>query len=195
MKEFWGTVLLAILILTANSALGVPIQWRGEDGGNDHWYDVVNYSGTWDAANVHAQQQVWSGMLGHLATVTSAEENAFLWTSFPYIDCWLGGYQLPATTVTDNWAWVTDEAWDYTAWHPIEPNDGANYIENGQEDHISMTYDGTWNDVFNYLGYPRYFVEYEPTTPVPEPSTIALLGLGIACVRIWRRGSIQRNLT
>jgi hypothetical protein len=66
--------------VTANGALaGDAVQWRVEDGGNGHWYRVVVVPGagypriTWDEARNRA---IAAG--GYLATVSTIEENAFL---------------------------------------------------------------------------------------------------------------------
>ena len=52
-----------------------PVQWNSADGGNNHWYDVISGMTTWDAANTAAQTMTYDGMQGHLATLTSIEED------------------------------------------------------------------------------------------------------------------------
>jgi hypothetical protein len=109
-----------------------PRQWRVEDGGNGHWYELV-ISGplTWGAARDRAEMRG-----GHLATPTSPAENAFIiplanhpeaWVE----DCcgntggpWLGGYQPIGASPQDPWRWVTGEPWDWAGWAPGEPNNG-----------------------------------------------------------------------
>jgi hypothetical protein len=69
---------------------------------------------------------VYGGSPGHLATCTSAEENAFVFSLVVQSPdaVWLGGYQEPITSPPDvDWHWVTGEPWDYTNWCPGEPND------------------------------------------------------------------------
>jgi hypothetical protein len=109
-----------------------PRQWRVEDGGNGHWYELV-ISGplTWGAARDRAEMRG-----GYLATPTSPAENAFIiplanhpeaWVE----DCcgntggpWLGGYQPIGASPQDPWRWVTGEPWDWAGWAPGEPNNG-----------------------------------------------------------------------
>jgi len=62
------------IILVAGIAKAVPIQWKIEDGGNDHFYEKVVIPGiSWNDAKVAAEL---AG--GYLATITSAEEQAFI---------------------------------------------------------------------------------------------------------------------
>ena len=81
---------------------------------------------------------------GYLATITSKEENDFL---FEYMK--EQGYQnayfgLSDSNVEGDWKWVNDEAVDFTNWHTNEPNS-----ENESEDYAMFYYkygDGTWSD-------------------------------------------------
>ena len=102
-------------------------QWPG----NGHLYiPVLATEGiSWTDANIAAETL---GAEWHLATVTSAEENAFL---FDLVDddpafwncClsnnsagpWLGGLLVGPTP--NDYAWVTGESFVYTNWGPLEP--------------------------------------------------------------------------
>jgi hypothetical protein len=111
------------------------VQWRVSDGGNDHWYRLV-VSGpiTWPEARAASE-----GIGGHLATPTSAAENAFVLTisnraanPLAWVDDfggnsggpWIGGYQPVNASSTQPWAWVSGEPWAWTGWAPGEPNGG-----------------------------------------------------------------------
>jgi formylglycine-generating enzyme len=164
------------------------VQWKVEDGGNDHFYQVVDVPRgiTWDDAEAAA---VAAG--GYLATTTSIGENDFVvsllgsdeW--YGNIGPWLGGFQSPSTSQPDaNWTWVTGEPWSYTNWNSGQPNDSSGW----QEDKLHY-YLGSpkWNDVMSTSpdGLPiAYIVE-----SVPEPSTYAmLLAAGaIGLIGYWRR--------
>lgn len=143
-----------------------PFQWKIEDGGNGHWYEAIAFVSSWEEANEEAQTYAYYGITGHLATLTSAEENAFVWETVGVDSYWLGGYQTDKLDEPDgHWAWVTDEEWVYTNWAPYEPNDGG-----GDEQHLQFKpqSDGKWNDnnalIGSSLKEPGFIIEY----PVPE---------------------------
>jgi hypothetical protein len=181
-----------ILLFTAK-AYAVPVQWGIGDGGNGNWYDLVFEARSWTDAKTSSESMIFNGNNGHLATVTSAGENSFLVNNFlsghNRQGFWLGGYQLPGQTTTDQgWQWVTGEVWNYSNWWlgnvVAEPNDWPGMgIEDGQEDFMGFSHEsfGQWNDTKNnepWMSY-GYFVEYETITSVPEPSIILLISTGL----------------
>ncbi len=100
---------------------------------NGHCYEAVLAPGvSWDQAQA---QCVARG--GHLATITSAEENAFVFSlvsgnpSFWFLDsfgnglgAWLGGYQTSSSAgPAGGWRWVTNEPFAYTNWETGQPGD------------------------------------------------------------------------
>jgi hypothetical protein len=157
-----GTAIAVVLLATA--AQGDPVQWSE----NGHFYEVVSESRTWGSARLEAAAMYWGDYKGHLATVTSAEEQAFLEATFgePFSMAYLGGHQSPNNAPpADKWHWLTGEPWDYTHWAPGEPNDfgGAEYWLNTQPENALYW----WNDWGPDDGnLPRFVVEYEP---VPSP--------------------------
>ncbi|MFX1517705.1 MAG: lectin-like protein, partial [Promethearchaeota archaeon] len=83
---------------------------------------------------------------GHLVTITSAEENAFVHNYAGPRYIWLG---LSDALLEGNWdQWITGESCvrgvDYTNWNTGEPNDYG-----GNEDYGHMLTDGKWNDIYD----------------------------------------------
>ena len=97
---------------------------------------------SWTNAEAAAQASVFLGANGHLATVTSQQENDFLigLVSSPgagFLGAWMGG-KAPE-------GWLTGpengNAFTYTNWNPIEPNNsGYLYMA------IGTTAPGKWFD-------------------------------------------------
>ena len=105
-----------------------------------HYYEVFDlHSSSWDEA-----QNYCSSIGGHLATLTSKEENDHV---FQIVSA--AGYQSAYFGLSDrdnegSWTWVTGEPVIYLNWHSGEPNS-----ENSNEDYAMFYYkypDGTWND-------------------------------------------------
>lgn len=180
----------AAALAVSMSAQAAPIQWSG----NGHYYEYITRPErfTWTEANADAQTRSHEGLQGHLVTITSAEEEAFLYANLSgdllYGDPWIGAYRLPGSDPVTGWQWVTGEAWSYTNWRNGEPNntpppDSELYVH-----YLSVGVGGPdvtsgWNDLTD--GNVRgYFIEYEP---VPEPAALGLLGLGIIGIAGLRR--------
>ena len=165
---------IAVVVLAcALTAQASPVQWAVGSGGNGHFYEVVSVPGgvDWLQAKTAAEN---AG--GYLATITSAEEDAFIADLLPagvVMSYWLGGYQDPATGgANENWHWVTGETWLYTNWLLGEPNDGFSLAEDSLSIYGDSPERGKWNDVHN-----SYVMNYVVES-VPEPATMALLSLG-----------------
>lgn len=96
---------------------------------------------------------------GHLATISSQEENTFLHNFL--LDA---GYESAYFGLTDRakegeWVWVTGEPVTYTNWQPGEPNS-----ENSNEDYAMFYYkfpNGTWND--GNFGNGTFLCEWDHT--------------------------------
>jgi hypothetical protein len=134
-----------VTLFAASSAQAQQaVQWRVEDGGNGHWYQVVSTSLTWAAAHEYAMKQG-----SHLVTVTSASEQGFLWSlagsAVPLNDFWIGAYQTPSSCEPGcAWRWVTDEPFGYVDWDSGEPNNNPVY---GDEDAVCVNERNAWNDL------------------------------------------------
>jgi hypothetical protein len=160
-----AVILLAVL--PGQQTWSQLVQWPVAEGGNGHFYEVVPAPAgiIWSAANLAALNRG-----GYLATITSAEENAFIFNLaepdatvwYNGYGPWLGGIQpAGAAEPAGGWSWVTGEPFAYQNWAPGQPNNNQN--ENrihfgGQADRSSM-----WNDVGqNTVTFTRgYIVEYD----------------------------------
>lgn len=189
---------IAAPLLANHTASAAPVQWAG----NGHYYEVVSLPGSsWVAARDQAAGMSFNGIQGHLATLTSAAENAFvtsLLTTAATQQWFIGGIQPPNTPgPADAWGWITGETWSYTNWNsPFQPDNHPFYPEG--EDALSMysgngASRGRWNDTSMTSTFvPAQWeqvggmvVEYT----VPEPGTFALaLPAILAGLAFRRRG-------
>jgi len=136
-----------------------------------HYYDVVTLDRdiTWEQAKEMAAALSYKGMRGHLATITSARENEFIWQYLAKQSgvsaLFIGGHQDPPVAISDtanwdkNWKWITGELWNYTNWAPGEPNKFEG--RNGRNEIWLMmwVHSGRWNDQASSLR--GFIVEYE----------------------------------
>lgn len=133
-----------------------PVQWSTSDGGNGHWYVVAPYGAadSWEEAEAYAVS-----LGGHLATLTSADENSFVTSLYAQIgdtgscdSCGSGSAALLGGShdIAGQWSWVTGEEWSFEDWYPGEPTGGG-------EDVLYLRCPGQWNDGSNALDTPcRY---------------------------------------
>lgn len=126
-------VLLCGLLGSAGRAAASPVQWKVEDGGNGHFYNVVSVTKgiSWPDADEAATKR---GSGWHLATITSAEENAFVYALVAgkpqFWKCCDGGVAtgpwigVKRAGLAGAFSWVTGEPFDYTNWAAGEPAGG-----------------------------------------------------------------------
>jgi hypothetical protein len=151
----WGAI-----GLLSQLAFAAPVKWEQ----NGHWYEVIVVGPpgeiSWPAAKAAAEEKG-----GYLATLTSAEENTFVfnltvstpgaWHSSAewMIGPWIGGSDAASE---GNWQWVTGEPWAYTNWLSGQPDNWED------EDYLIFwgrsTITPTWNDADIANGY---VIEYD----------------------------------
>lgn len=156
-------VVLLALTVSLYSRAQNWIQWPRSDGGNGHYFALTVYATNWDAAQKQAVS--WGG---HLATITTAQEQnfinrTFLVGKFERLPLWIGLFDRGGSgTFTQKWRmifgsptnrfeWVTGEPLSYTFWKPGEPNNtppGEYYVTINWEysDPSRNGQKGNWND-------------------------------------------------
>jgi hypothetical protein len=214
MKRYFLPALLAVAAFASgNSAtLAAPVQWKTEDGGNGHWYELVmpdSYldSFTWTEARAAAEA---GG--GYLATVTSQAENDFLRSQFaaslfdnggegtPPIGsryAWIG---LFAETPQSEFQWVTGEQLDFTNWAPGEPNlfgtsqwQFAHYwTRNHEGAGPSWYWNNDGNDGFAVISRQNTYGYIVETVPEPSSWILGLVG-AIAFAAMGRNRQVNRH--
>ncbi|KAA3636683.1 MAG: hypothetical protein DWP97_02280, partial [Calditrichaeota bacterium] len=137
------------------------VQWSSLEGGNDHWYGIISIVQPWNEQRILAEQLEHNGDSGYLATITSPEENQFIYdnilvgnTGQPSVadEFYLGGLD------SIGWGWINGEEFGYTNWDSGEPNgDGSALAIWGASNGNA----GYWNDV--------------PEDTLPPHSTISQL--------------------
>lgn len=145
---------------------------------NGHIYSVTNGDErTWDAANNEAQSRTACGVIGHLVTITSQEEQdvvheLYVRAKLPLppqgnkiMSAWIGLSDLFTEGV---FQWVTGEPLQYSLWAPNEPNDFQ-----GVEDCAGLLFEedgnSTWNDsTCNRIEAP-FIIEFDCLSPTLAP--------------------------
>lgn len=145
---------------------------------NGHFYEFIAAGSisTWEEARDAAATRTYEGRQGYLATVTSAEEQAFVQGLLNGNNAWLGGTDV---ATEGQWNWVTGPEADATFWNNgtvsgqfnnwnsgVEPNGGTNenYVAMIGNSNLSSLL-GRWHDSSQNLGSgdygtTGYIVEY-----------------------------------
>ncbi|SJM92332.1 C-type lectin domain-containing protein [Crenothrix polyspora] len=171
------TPLFAILLIGSSSVLADT--GKLVNPANNHTYQMFDSNNrTWDDAKADCTKRG-----AHLATITSLQENTWIWGNFGSNDTsrWLGGTNEVQKGI---WTWITGEPWAYVNWssnnEPSSPNylvmrqyGGGTWLSSGGPDNPSQKapYICEWEAV-QYLGM----------TPISnktkgKPANYALIGL------------------
>jgi serine/threonine protein kinase len=158
-------------------ALGVPTTSRdpalrrpgvfATDPRTGHVYEAIPVTLNWFDAEAAAEARTYRGVKGHLATIASADENAFVFHALPQAVAgryWLGGFrEVRGGTPRDGWYWVSGEPFTFTSWADDEPNDY--FGEDGLQFRGGAD-SAVWNDIDRTSGFEPFvhgfLVEYEP---------------------------------
>jgi hypothetical protein len=187
---------ISIFAVALSIALTLPAEAAPVLYGS-HYYEFIQVTdpftgdnNSWFRARDAAAAMTFGGVSGHLATVTSAGENDFLYSLVAgmftgFRGAWLGGKHPEGWLVGPE----AGSSFTYVSWGGIEPNnDGYAYMNIGTL--FAGIGPGNWADDSGLQGFPDpsndpvigYFVEYEEVAGVPEPSAWLLLGFSLLLI-------------
>ncbi len=215
MKKILTLMFLITFFLAYKNAYAVIFEWPVLDGGNGNYYDLVPLSGstqTWQESLAEADGLTYLGLPGHLATITSANENAFLNSKFNNglgsQFAWFAGFEPNDDGI---WKWATGPEtgiqfsngvtatppFNYANWGGIEPNDNKP-LEDFAMFNIGTTFasinPGQWADASptpsSFDPVVGYLVEYEAqgqSAAIPEPSSLWMLAFALAGIAATKK--------
>ncbi len=149
-------------IWTHVTAMASPTKMVSRNGHTYTFYEVYR---SWGAAKALCEQ-----LGGHLATITSAEEQEFLRNHADGKAFWIGAVD----QYSDNqWQWVTDEMWGYTAWADNQATD-TKYPER----YAYLTTSGEWNNTCMEMNAEKigFIVEVDPDITSSEIGDVNMDG-------------------
>jgi hypothetical protein len=135
---------------------------------NGHFYRPISTGNTYTGARAAALSTTFKGQTGYLVTITSADEDAFIYNNVPQSQIWFaltdelseGQWRIDAgpengTLIkTSNGQTTGNIVGQYNNWAGGEPNNSGN------EDYAVTKWNGTqWNDLPNSFSCP-YVIEY-----------------------------------
>jgi hypothetical protein len=148
------------------------------NGTNGHFYRPISTGATYTNARTLSSQQTFKGQQGYLVTITSADEDAFIFNNVPQSNIWFA-----LTDEASEARWTIDAGPEagtlikinngqlngnipgqYNNWAPGEPNNSGN------EDYAVTKWNGSqWNDLPNHFVNP-YVIEFGTWTN-PDDAT------------------------
>jgi len=175
LKVNTGSVRGNVLLSVATTVNPVGYYYNGVNG---HFYRPISTTATYTNARTLASQQTFKGQQGYLVTITSADEDAFIFNNVPQSNIWFA-----LTDEASEARWVIDAGPEagtlikinngqtngnipgqYNNWAPGEPNNSGN------EDYAVTKWNGSqWNDLPNNFNNP-YVVEFGTWTN-PDDAT------------------------
>jgi hypothetical protein len=136
------------------------VQWRVEDGGNGHWYQLLtNQQATfWQAVSAATSRG------GHLVSISSQNENAFVRQISVGYAVHFGAFHDPAASgwsePSAGWTWVSGEPWSWSGWCSGQPDNSPWGGFTGQELARFASADGAcWDDAHSMQQISTWAIE------------------------------------
>ena len=136
---------------------------------NGHFYRPISTGATYTNARTLSSQQTFKGQTGYLVTITSADEDAFIFSNVPQSNIWFAltdevteaqwkidaGPEAGTLIKTSNGQTAGNIQGQYNNWAPGEPNNSGN------EDYAVTKWGGgsQWNDLPNSFSC-AYVIEF-----------------------------------
>jgi hypothetical protein len=148
------------------------------NGTNGHFYRPISTGTSYTGARAAALNTTFKGQQGYLVTITSADEDAFVFNNVPQTNIWFAltdeavegqwridaGPEAGTLIKTSNGQTAGNIQGQYNNWAPGEPNNAGN------EDYAVTKWNGSqWNDLPNNFSCP-YVIEYGTWTN-PDDAT------------------------
>ena len=128
MMKKMSAVGVAAVMIASQTMAGDAVQWRLEDGGNGHWYQVLELPAPVTLVSATAAAEARGA---HVVTVTTAVENTFVYSVANVDIAWASNEVGPLiglsvdTSLCGAGCWVTGEPIEFTYWHPGNPDHPA----------------------------------------------------------------------
>jgi hypothetical protein len=138
------------------------------NGTNGHFYRPISQGTTYTGARAAALNTTFKGQQGYLVTITSPDEDAFVFNNVPQTNIWFAltdeavegqwridaGPEAGTLIKTSNGQFAGNIVGQYNNWAGGEPNNAGN------EDYAVTKWNGSqWNDLPNNFSCP-YVIEY-----------------------------------
>lgn len=138
---------------------------------NGHTYAQFDYT----ERNLEKSYSAWEAYCeslgGHLATITSAEENAAVYNLIQKEGLTLAFFGYSDENSEGNWEWITGETSTYSNWAAGQPNNGANDKKGRAQNYAQFskqTADGQWDDAAIGVDSWHFVCEWDQTVETEQ---------------------------